>query len=100
MAVKAKAKRKNKKLNKKNKFIIALSVVLAFARRKASGLPCGSKFNWLTFAETNNIAEPFLHAATQAPQPIQEAASIASSATGFGIRIALASCGAPVRTLT
>ena len=31
MAVKAKAKRKNKKLNKKNKFIIALSVVLAFA---------------------------------------------------------------------
>ena len=31
MAVKAKAKRKNKKLNKKNKFIIALSVVLVFA---------------------------------------------------------------------
>ena len=30
---------------------------MAFARRKASGLPCGSKFNWLTFAETNNIAE-------------------------------------------
>jgi len=33
------------------------------------GLPCGSKFNWLTFAETNNMAEPFLQAATQAPQP-------------------------------
>ena len=34
MAVKAKAKRKNKKLNKKNKFIIALSVVLVFSLAK------------------------------------------------------------------
>ena len=34
---------------------------IAFARRKASGLPCGSKFNWLTFAETNNpIAQGLL----------------------------------------
>src|SRR5699024_8489467 len=73
---------------------------IALARRNASGLPWGNRFSWLTLAETNSIAEPFLQAATQAPQPIQLAASIASSAMGFGIRIALASWGAPVRTLT
>jgi hypothetical protein len=30
---------------------------------------------WDTFAATNNIAEEFLQVATQAPQPIQVAAS-------------------------
>ncbi len=37
------------------------------------------------FAETKSIAEPFLQAATQAPQPIQLAESMASSAITFEI---------------
>ena len=53
----------------------------SFCRLK-SGLPCGN-VQLTNFCETNNIAEPFLHAATQAPQPIQTEASIASSAIGF-----------------
>ena len=46
------------------------------------------------------LPEPFLQAATHAPQPIQEAASIASSATGFGIGMAFASGTPPVFTDT
>jgi hypothetical protein len=34
-------------------------------------------------AATNNMAEPFLQAAAHAPQPIHDAASIASSASIF-----------------
>ena len=64
---------------------------IAFARLAASGLPCGRSANWLTFELTKSMAEPFLHAATQAPQPIQVAQSIASSAASLGIRMALAS---------
>lgn len=62
----------------------------------ASGLPCGKSAIWETFAETNNMAEAFLQAATQAPQPMQEAESMASSALCFGIGIALASGTPPV----
>ena len=51
-------------------------------------------------SRSNNIAEPFLQAAAQAPQPIHAAASIASSATGFGIGMALASGIPPVFTDT
>ena len=54
----------------------SILATIALARAAASTLPCGKRANWLTLAETNNIAEPFLHAAAQAPQPIQEAASI------------------------
>ena len=50
------------------------------------------KFND-TLELTKSIAEPFLHAATQQPQPIHVAQSIASSASSFGMRMALASCG-------
>ena len=38
-------------------------------------------------------------AATQAPQPMQAAASMAASATGFGIGMRLASGAAPVATV-
>ena len=37
----------------------------------------------------NSIKDALGQAATQAPQPIQEAASIASSAVSFGIGVAL-----------
>ena len=46
------------------------------------------------------MAEPFLQAAAQAPQPIQAAASIAKSASFLGIGIALASGTPPVLTDT
>ena len=41
-------------------------------------------------AEVNSCAAPFGHAATHAPQPMHAAASIAASATGFGIGIEVA----------
>src|ERR1017187_10403735 len=58
---------------------IALIIFKALSSR--SGLPCGSKLNWETLADTKSIAEPFLQAATHAPQPMQAAASNASSAS-------------------
>ena len=47
-------------------------------------------------AEVNSWAAEFGQAATQAPQPMQAAASMAASATGFGIGMRLASGAAPV----
>src|SRR5690606_433112 len=73
---------------------------IALALLAASTLPCGSKASWLTLADTNNMAEPFLQAATQAPQPMHDAASIASSAASLGIGIAFASGTPPVLTET
>ena len=51
------------------------------ARLSRSAWPCGKRPRCETFAETNNIAEEFGQAATQAPHPIQAAASIARSAS-------------------
>ncbi len=51
-------------------------------------------------AETNSIADPFLQAATQAPHPIQAAASIAASELYLGMGIELASGAPPVLTDT
>ena len=76
----------------------SILATIALARAFASILPCGSRASWLTLAATNSIAEPFLQAAAHAPQPIQLAASIASSAAGLGIGIALASGTPPVLT--
>ena len=78
----------------------SILATIAFTRRFASVLPCGRRANWLTLAETKSIAEPFLQAATQAPQPTQVAESIASSATSLGIGRALASCAPPQLKLT
>ena len=78
----------------------SILATIALARAAFSILPCGKRASWLTLAATNNIAEPFLQAAAQAPQPIHDAASIASSATGFGMGIALASGTPPVLTFT
>ena len=65
-----------------------------------SGSPCGNKANWETFAEVNNIAEEFLQAATQAPQPMHAAERKASSAFDFSITVVLASSASPVFTET
>ena len=48
---------------------------MLIARDFLSGSPCGSNARCETFADTNNIAEEFLHAATQAPQAIHAAAA-------------------------
>ena len=48
-------------------------------------------------APTKSTADPFGHAATQAPQPMHSAASMASSASSFGTRIPLDSGALPVR---
>ena len=50
-------------------------------------------------AAVNNAAEEFLQVATQAPHPMQAAASIAASATDLGIGIAFASGAVPVLAL-
>ena len=69
------------------------------ARRSFSGFPCGNRFKCETLAATKSIALAFLHAATQAPQPMHCAASIAKSASDFGTGMELASGAAPVRTV-
>lgn len=60
--------------------------------------PCGSLASDDTRAATKSIAEPFLQVAAQAPQPMQAAASIDSSASACAIGIALASGTELVRT--
>src|SRR5690554_4532834 len=64
-------------------------------RSVASTRPCGNKANCETFAETYNIAEAFLQEATQAPHPIQAAASNDLSAFSLRIGMAFASCVFP-----
>src|SRR5487761_2185652 len=78
----------------------SICATMACTRLQRSGCPCGNIANWVTFAETNNIADAFLQAATQAPQPIQVAELNASSAITFGIGIELASIVTPVFTET
>ena len=50
-------------------------------------------------AEVNSWAAPLGQAATQAPQPMQAAASKAASATSLGTGMRLASGAEPVLTL-
>ena len=69
----------------------SILATIARTRRSFSTSPCGSRASWLIFALTKSIAEPFLQAATQAPQPMQLAESIASSAFTFEIGRLLAS---------
>ena len=66
------------------------------ARLAASGRPWGSNARWLTLAETKSMADALGQAATQAPQPMHAAASMALSAFSWGINMALASCAPPV----
>src|SRR6185503_3426410 len=72
------------------------SILLTILRTRAcrSTWPWGRCARCATLAEVNRAADAFLHAATQAPQPMHWAASNAASAAGFGIGRALPS-GAP-----
>src|SRR5699024_8824868 len=68
-------------------------------REARSGCPCGSMPRWVTFAAVNSMLDAFGQAATQAPQPIQVAASNARSASVFGTGLAWASGAVPVGAL-
>ena len=76
----------------------SILATIALARRAPSTRPCGSLASDDTRAATKSIAEPFLQVAAQAPQPMQAAASIDSSASACAIGIALASGTELVRT--
>jgi hypothetical protein len=73
----------------------SICAIIASARRPRSGSPCGSQASWLILALTNSEADAFGHAATQAPQPMQVAASMALSAASFGTSTALPSGAEP-----
>src|ERR1700684_187067 len=73
---------------------------MACTRLQRSGCPCGSIPSCDTLADTNSIAEAFLQAATQAPQPMQVAELKASSAITLGMGMELASMVTPVFTET
>src|SRR2546429_6231283 len=72
---------------------------MSTARCLRSVWPCGSRPRWVTLAAVNRVADPLGQAATQAPQPMQAAASNAASASALGIGIALASGALPVGAL-
>ncbi len=71
---------------------------LAHAVARAPAAPCGKSARCAILAEVNSAAEAFGQAATQAPQPMQAAASKAESASGLGTGSELASGAVPVRT--
>ena len=66
------------------------------ARLGASNFPCGKSARCVILAPTNKAALAFLHVATQAPHPIQAAASKAASAVSYEIGILFASGAWPV----
>ena len=69
---------------------------MSITRVSRSGWPCGIRPRCATLAAVNSMAEPFGQAATQAPQPMQVAASNARSASALGTGVACASGAAPV----
>src|SRR5947208_13825117 len=69
-------------------------------RRYRSGCPWGSRLRCAILAAVNSEAEALGQAATQAPQPMQAAASMARSAAGLGTGIALPSGALPLGTET
>src|SRR5512143_3934606 len=76
----------------------SIARIMPMARRAASGRPWGSRANWDTFALRKSMAEALGQAATQAPQPMQAAASMARSARSAGTGRELASDALPVLT--
>src|SRR5579884_2280799 len=77
----------------------SICATICTTRVARSGCPCGSRPRCATLAATNSIAEALGQAATQAPQPMHCAASIASSASRLGTGTAFASGALPVRTV-
>ncbi len=74
----------------------SICATMLSARSLRSASPCGNNARWEILAETNSDAEAFLHAATQAPQPIQVAEANAASAFTLGTGMLLASGAEPV----
>src|SRR5688500_13739621 len=74
--------------------------IIETTRRRRSGWPCGSRARCEILALMKRWAEAFLQAATQAPQPMQAAESIAASAMSFEIGRQLPSCAPPQLTDT
>src|SRR5260370_35330770 len=64
---------------------LSICATILATRRSFSTLPCGNSPRCETLADTNNIADAFLHAATHAPQPMHAAASIDRSLSTFAI---------------
>ena len=76
----------------------SICFIMARTRLVRSGWPWGRRLRWAILAEVNSMAEAFLQEATQAPQPMQAAASKAASAFTFSTAMLLAFGAAPVRT--
>src|SRR2546422_1346781 len=76
----------------------SICATMSTTRASRSGWPWGRSPRCDTFAATNSMAEALGHAATQAPQPMQAAASIARSAWRFGTSSVFASGALPVRS--
>src|SRR5687767_14009980 len=79
---------------------LSMAATILAARRAFSTFPWGKRARWDTLAAVNSMAEAFLQAATQAPQAMQAAASMAVSWPGLGTGMALASGTPPVFTET
>ena len=77
---------------------LSIWATMLITRLFLSGCPCGSKPRCATFAERNNEADAFLHAATHAPQAMQAAAANEASALSFSTGMALPSTALPVFT--
>ena len=69
---------------------------MASVRRQRSGWPWGSTLRCPSLAAVKSWAAELGQAATQAPQPMQAAASMAKSAASLGTGVSLASPAAPV----
>src|SRR6056297_890125 len=76
----------------------SILATIFLARSLASICPWGSRARWDTLAATKSMADAFLQAATQAPHPMQVAASMDKSAFFFGTGVVLASGALPVLT--
>src|SRR5690606_33184619 len=76
----------------------SISAIIALTLSFASGLPWGRRAYCEILADTKSIADAFLQAATQAPQPMHTAASKARSLFFLLTSTALASAAAPVVT--
>ena len=75
----------------------SMAATMFSVRSSRSGWPCGSTFKWVILAAVKSMADALGQAATQAPQPMHAAASMAVSAASFGTRMTLASGALPGR---
>src|SRR5262245_45233375 len=78
----------------------SICATILSTRSQRSGWPCGRRASWEILAEVKSDADALGQAATQAPQPMQAAASIARSAFSLGTGRELPSGALPVGALT